>query len=502
MDSSSGSLSGSSAAAAAATTYEARKAQEWNASQADKIHWEKGHAFRNQNYRQLFHQDGLVGTFSVRLLEAAELKRSYWSALALGPMKHLGLSKAHGQITSFVSFCLDTTTSGMSSTFSSFNDDDIHDSDRKMPAATNGKSKDNRNKYRIKNPLHQMPTFVSPIKQQDNNPVWTNCHFTIPVKKGVLEDGQPVRIFLRVDEDGTAIENIIPGIPSSGDRCLGIGFLDVTSLCLGQDPTTGRPSAGVIDAWVPIKLPPKENESEPMLLGIEEQELLWKSAKSGRSDDLKKPSKTNTDERNKIMGRVRILVTYRPHGMDPQQHDIVALEGFARQNSRFATCHSILPPLLPMHVIEVCEPWLLVEYRLPFAIHDGQTDNVRNNNNKACMRVHRNAVFVIERKNFLDATLNLALQPADLILSTPLGHGAREILGPIFVAGRQLMMPALLSSKLVWMAVRTTALASITGVAAAGSAFVHEGTNSLTNDGGRRHRKSYDENGKLKYVSL
>ena len=63
-----------------------------------------------------------MGTFSVRLLEAAELKRSYWSALALGPMKHLGLSKAHGQISSFVSFCLDTTTPTSSSTFSSFND--------------------------------------------------------------------------------------------------------------------------------------------------------------------------------------------------------------------------------------------------------------------------------------------------------------------------------------------------------------------------------------------
>jgi hypothetical protein len=358
--------------------------------------------------------------------------------------------------------------------------------------------------------LHQLPTYISPVKQQDNNPVWTNCRFEIPLKKGVLDDGQPVRIFLRVDEDATAIENIIPGIPSAGGnaRLLGIGFLDVTSLCLGQVPVTGRSSAGVIDAWVPIRLPPKQDsndDNEPMLLGVEEQELLWKQAKSGKgSDNLKKPMKTE-DERNKIMGRVRVLVTYQPYGMTPQQHDIVALEAFARQNLRSASCYSILPPLLPMHVLEVSEPWLLVEYRLPFAIHGSSgngSDSNNRNDNKACMRVHRNAVFVIERKNFLDATLNLALQPADLILSTPLGHGAREILGPIFVAGRQLMMPALLSSKLVWMAVRTTALASLTGVAAAGSAFVSEGTNSLTNDGGRRHRKSYDENGKLKYVSL
>jgi hypothetical protein len=153
-----------------------------------------------------------------------------------------------------------------------------------------------------------------------------------------------------------------------------------------------------------------------------------------------------------------------------------------------------------MHVLEVSYPWLLVEYRLPFNVNDGDPDS---SNNMACMRVHRNSVFVIERKNLLDATLNLALQPADFVMSTPLGQCVGEVLGPVIVAGKHLMMPALLSSKLVWMAVRTTALAGFTGVAAASTAFVSEGTNSLTNDGGRRRqRKTYDENGKLKYVSL
>ncbi|KAL3924287.1 MAG: hypothetical protein SGILL_001139 [Bacillariaceae sp.] len=481
----------------ASTTYEAKKAQEWNASQADKIHWEKGHAFRNQNYRQLFHQRGRTGTFAVRLLEAADLKRSYWSALALGPMKHLGLSKAHGGVSSFVSFCLDTSTGTINSnTSSSFPEDDPLDLDRKMPA------KSTSNKYKVhkpKNPLHQMPAFTSPVKQQDSNPVWTNCQFELPLKKGVLEDGQPVRIFLRVDEDSTAIENIIPGIPSGGnDRLLGCGTLDVTSLCLGQDPLTGRSSAGVIDEWVPIRLPADMEDSPLKGTSITEQEMLLQHAKNGRCDDLKKPpkNKKKQEARNKITGRVRILVTYHPHGIHPQQHDIVALEAFARQNLRTATCNSILPPLLPMNVREVSEPWLLVEYTLPFDMQ--RSSDHPHKDDKACMRIHRNSVFVIERKNFMDATLNIALQPADFLLSTPLGHGVQDVLGPVFVAGKHLMMPALLSSKLVWMAVRTTALASITGVAAAGSAFVSEGTNSLTDDGSRRHKSG----GKSKYISL
>jgi hypothetical protein len=266
------------------------------------------------------------------------------------------------------------------------------------------------------------------------------------------------------------------------------------SLCLGQNPVTGLSTPGVIDEWVPIRLPADMEESSFNGTSITEQEMLLQHAKNGGRDDLKKPSKKKQDDRNKIMGRVRILVTYHPHGHNPQQHDIVALEAFARQHLQTSTCNSVLPPLLPMHVLEVSEPWLLVEYTLPFDLN--RSSDRHRKDDKACMRIHRNAVFVIERKNLLDATLNIALQPADFLLSTPLGHGVQDVLGPVFVAGKHLMMPALLSSKLVWMAIRTTALASITGVAAAGSAFVSEGTNSLTNDGSRQHKSKH------KYISL
>ena len=87
-------------------TYEATMARKSNHHQADRIHWECDAAFRDNPYRQLHHQKGLVGNFKVRLLEAAGLERNYWSLLGVGAMKHLGLSKAHGSVSSYCTFSL------------------------------------------------------------------------------------------------------------------------------------------------------------------------------------------------------------------------------------------------------------------------------------------------------------------------------------------------------------------------------------------------------------
>jgi hypothetical protein len=283
-------------------------------------------------------------------------------------------------------------------------------------------------------------------------------------------------------------------------------------------PGSGRPEAGVIDAWVPIRLPDDDGDNDGNsenfdddFTGLTRQELVYNTTMENPKAMAAKQRAAEEERRNKIMGRVRVLVTYEPYGLTPQQGDVVALEGFARQDPRRTTCQPILPSLLPLHVLEASDPWLLVEYTLPFVDNGavpaggGRSNAGSQNGNatRACLRLHRNSVFVIERKNLLDAAINVALQPVDAIISTPIGHASREILGPVFVAGKQLLMPALLSSKLVWMAVRTTALAGFSGVTAAGSAFVQEGTSSLIRDDERRQtRKAYDENGKTKYISL
>lgn len=445
-------------------TYEARKAQEVNATQADQIHWEREAAYRNQNYRHLYHQQGLIGSFQVRLLEAADLKRSYWSALAIGPVKLLGLSKAHGAVSSYVSFTFDPEAAAR--------EDMISDSPILQDSKPSAK------------PPISRPCFVSQVAPNDDNPVWTNTRFLLPLKKGVLRDGQPIKLQLRVDEDATTVENILPGVPSGGDsRLLGMGEVDLTSLCLGQDVETGQPQAGVLDTWVPIYLKRKHQQKQRE----DAEETL--RVLSNPYDPLKKPPPHKDDEEASATpsGRVRVLVSYQPHGMEPQPRDIVALEVFARQDLRSATCRPILPPRLPLYVLETSGPWLLVEYQLAS----------KSEQKKACLKIHRNAVFVIERKNIIDSTLNLALLPADLFLSTPLGRSTLGLVSPVVDASRQLLAPALFSSKLLWMTIRATAMASLTGVHAATQSFVHEGKSSLS-----RNDENPIHNGNHKVITL
>jgi len=436
-------------------TFEARQAAAINASQADQIHWEREAAYRNQNYRHLYHQQGLIGTFHVRLLEASDLKRSYWSALAIGPVRLLGLSKAHGAVSSFVSFTFDPESP----------DED--------PYYTRSMERNNNGRYDSKPPPKvqaQRPCFVSQVIPHDDNPVWTNTFFDLKLPKGVLRDGQPIKLQLRVDEDATAVENILPGVPSGGDsRLLGTGEIDLTTLCLGQIIETGQPQAGVLDTWVPIYLRSKHHETQK-----QDAEMMLRQL---HDDPMKKksPSKENGggNSENSPTGRVRVLISYQPFGMEPQPRDIVALEVFARQDLRAASCRPILPPRLPLHVMDTSGPWILVEYQL-------SSTSSGDGPKKACLKLHRNAVFVIERKNIIDSTLNLALLPADIFLSTALGQTTKNLLNPVFMAGQQLLAPALFSSRVVWMTVRATAMASICGVNAATRSFWQEGTSSMS----------------------
>jgi len=397
-------------------TYESTKARESTLRQPDKIHWDNDRSFRDQPYRQLHHQRGVMGVFRIRLLEAADLQRSYWSALALGPVKHLGLSKAHGETSSFCSFTL------------------VHDEPK------------DRSSNLDRKPSARAKAMVSPVIPTSNNPVWDNCQFECPLVKGrAPTDGLGIRLSVRVDEDATALDNFVPGAGGDG-RMLGTGELDLTDLCRGENGT-GQALPGVRDAWIPIALPAEAEQ--------EFSELL---------DPLQQKPKKGANT-----GKVRVLVTYEPIGLEPQAHDIVALESFARRNLATASCRPTLEPLMPLTVLERRGSYLLCEYLLP-----------GTNRKKACIRLHRNAVFVIERQNIKDAAHNLVLLPFDVVMATPLGQTAGRLLGPTAAAGRELVMPAFLSFKLVWMAAKTTTLAGFSGVQALGSTFWEVGTSSLT----------------------
>ena len=87
-------------------TYEQKTANTTLEQSPDPIHWNPNYAFRSQPYRHLQHQNNTIGIFHVRLVEARDLKRSHWSLLGMGMVKHLGLSNAHGEVSSFCSLRL------------------------------------------------------------------------------------------------------------------------------------------------------------------------------------------------------------------------------------------------------------------------------------------------------------------------------------------------------------------------------------------------------------
>jgi hypothetical protein len=465
-------------------TYEATMARKSANKQPDPITWVGEAAFRDQPYRQLHHQKGLMGMFKVRLLEAADLERSYWSALALGPVKHLGLSTAHGPISSFCTFTMEAEPHNMESAVIPCGDD------AKMPAKPSANSK------MLDKTLSQ-PVVVSPVMPQDNNPVWSDFYFEMPLRKGSLrEDGMRIMLAVRVDEDAHVAEKIIPGLPKGDDRLIGRGRVDITSLCLGET-LFAETQVGVLDAWVPIYYTANDLDQveEQHQYGLQDRfGLASAAASASHKEDPLKAVPTKRPPVKKQVGKVRLLISYRPNGMEPQQNDVVAFESYARRPPRRSTCLPIVPPLMPMIVREVKDPYLLVEYSLPIAPitqASAPSSSHRQGNgtilqelrrdNKACIRLHRNSVFVIERKNILDATVGFALMPADAIMRTPLGQTGAQILGPVLNAGREVLMPATLSLRLVFMALKTTTMVSLSGVQAAAGAILHQAASPWTN---------------------
>ena len=410
-------------------TYESTRARESLSSQADRIHWHEPYSFRSQPYRHLHHQRGVIGNISIRLCEGQNLQRSHWSPLALGPVKHLGLSKAHGPVSAFCQFYLQYTTQQQQQQEENQENETIHANnidDRKPPpskAAASFSSDHHRP------PSHVTDLVTSPVIPHNDHPTWENCTLSLPVRKGHAPDGSRMQLVVRVHEDATAVETVLPGSPA---RLLGMGTVDITSICLGQTPTN------LLDLWIPLQQP-----------------TSTASTKTNNNPD------EDTDN-----GRIHVLVSYQPHGLEPQKDDVVALEAFARRTLSQASCRPILaPPLQPLRVVDRRGSYLLVR-------------TLR----RECLRLHRHAVFVVERTNLVDAAHNLVCLPADFVQQTPLGRHVTTAARPVLHASQELLMPALLSLRLLWMAVRTTTLASLKGVQALGQTLVEEGVHALVPD--------------------
>ena len=83
------------------------------------------------------------------------------------------------------------------------------------------------------------------------------------------------------------------------------------------------------------------------------------------------------------------------------------------------------------------------------------------------MRLHRNAVFVIERANLIDSAYNIALKPADIAMSTSIGKEVSHRAHPYVAVAGDLIMPAVASACKLLEVVKVGGSAAFVGLKSA-----------------------------------
>lgn len=332
-------------------------------------------------------------------------------------------------------------------------------------------------------------------------------------------DGQRIQLRLVVKEEMTGLENAIPdpfglgltrgGIDGagSGGGTIGMASVDVTELALGCSggaegekendddenvsvtASNGGGGRGVIDAWADLTLPVDTSHA-----GVA-RSAAHAAALSGSSEAKEETTKAS----HKRTGRVRVLVSYEPHGMEPRRGDVAALECFARRDPSKSSCRILIPPLSPLRVLDVIGAHCLVEYDLPQPDMEALTTRDRKkqygteNDHRSQRtthrdpkggggnsstrktgraRIHRNSLFVIERTNAVDGAVNLALAPVDAYLSTPLGRATSQIAGPLLDAAGELVAPAMLTGRLMMASASTVGAVGLNSAGAIASTVV------------------------------
>jgi hypothetical protein len=154
------------------------------------------------------------------------------------------------------------------------------------------------------------------------------------------------------------------------------------------------------------------------------------------------------------------VVAFKSHARRPlhgrHNHNDDATSSFSSTTCRAAnagpTINPIVPPLSPLLVINARGGHLLLEYaasRTVTSIDWG--GNVRSSRweRKHCVRVHCNAVFVVERRTFADEVCNVVRLPGDIFLSTPLGREVAKVSAPVVAGVMELMGSAMLWGRLM-----------------------------------------------------
>lgn len=301
-------------------------------------------------------------------------------------------------------------------------------------------------------------TFKTSIIKSNSNPVWSAVQsdhniseFQLNLEKGQLySDSMKIYLDIEMKEEKTAADQMVPVLKGGSDS-IGHAEIHLTPLVMGSKTLPH----GELDEWV---------------------DLIHNSdGEQYHSDEMK----------------VRVIVSYRPNGMKPRRGDIVALESFARRPIELCSSRPICNPFHPMRVKDVRGDFLLVNFDMIFLESDHETSFRRKEERQmASLRLHRNTVFVIERESFIDSALDVALKPADLVLTSSIGKTISHASHPYLETAGDLIMPAVLGAKLIFEATKVSGSAALIAIksAAVTLAQAHDPENKR-----RTRRRSFPE---------
>lgn len=388
--------------------------------------------------------------------------------------------------------------------------------------------------------------YRSSVVHNDNNPIWENdatgSNFKIPLRKDDLypklqTDGCKVALEIRLDEEMAQAESLMVGGVLShavGAAAAATSLVPVVGKSLGERGQKGAHAGMEMMGLGTDRLIGKGYvDLMPLLMGVWEEEFDRENRDLNSEEDgdldefgrinLKSHLRKRRVERSGLLdvwvplfrethsenhGKVHLLISYEPNGMSPKQHDVVALESFARSPysdsgpvNAGSVITPILPPLYPLLVVETRGSYLLCEYSTSRTVTSvDRSGNVKSTKWERShrVRIHRNSAFVIERRNLLDAVGDVARMPGDIIQSTPVGREVVEASAPIVAAAGEVVAPMFIWGKLLMAAGGTGVKAGLAGLSAATHIAVQAAVNG-SQDKARNERYDRGEEGVYRY---
>ena len=328
---------------------------------------------------------------------------------------------------------------------------------------------------------------------KNHDPSWRKEKEVFEIKKGFFEEGSPVLFHIDAFDVNKQVKkgSILLGNRSLEYESLGHAIVDLTDLIKGDDEVLN--GNAVMDIWVPLSPP--------------------------------------------FISKVHLLIEYEPWGMDPEVGDLVYFEAFARKMSS-----SILPPNEPFLVQAINGSFLLLSYIIDggevytnnynglesggatgsIAISQLQDNHQTMSSSSSSstsynnvpsysdgmsssstasktssladafnafihertgyIKVHRNAVFVIERKSLVDGLYDKAVAPVDYVFSTSYGKWVKETTQPVVNYASVMVRPAVMTFKLSMTATRLAFKSAMVGIQTA-AATAYRGDNPDTSWG-------------------